>query len=158
MRLASSFDLGDSHHIIPGHLTKRKAGDACACPTKSQLMLDQNPTLEYGRPTPRHSLRRFAVALSIVIGVAVTLTTLCCAESAGGYDPVRSFISRLAFDRHLILFLPPLAIIGVAIGTIAWIKSQSTAALTGLVLCMIAFFGSMGVSAIHLVIDFWWRH
>jgi|SRR6185437_14335833 len=121
-------------------------------------MPDQSPTLDYRRPTPRHSLRRLAVALSIVIGVAVIVTTLCCAEAAGGYDPLSSFISRLAFDRHLIFFLPPLALIGVVTGTIAWIKSRSTAALTALVLCMIAFFGSMGASAIHLVIDFWWRH
>jgi len=124
----------------------------------SDLIRDQNPTLEYGRPTPRKSPRRFAVALAIVIGVAVIITSLCCAAPAGGYDPVRSFISRLAFDRHLIFFLPPLAIVAVVTAMIAWIKSQSTAALTGLVLSMIAFFGSMGVNALHLVVDFWWRH
>lgn len=121
-------------------------------------MPDQNPTLEYGRPTPRYSLRRFAVALSIVISVTVIATSVCCVATAGGYDPVSSFISRRAFDRHLILFLPPFAIGGLVITTVALIKSQSAAALTGVVLCMMASMGSMGASAIHLVIFFWIRH
>lgn len=121
-------------------------------------MDDQRQTLEYENATPRYA-PRIAVALPIVIGVAVSIVTLCCVATAGGYDPVSSFISRLAFDeKHLIFCLPPLAIIGVVVGTIGWIKSQRPAALTGLVLSMFAFFLSMGASAVHAVIYFWVRH
>ena len=120
----------------------------------SGLIHDQNPTLEYGRPTPRKSLRRVAVALSIVIGVAVTLTSLCCFFAIAGTDSVSSFILGLAYDKHWVLFLPPLTIVGIATGTVAWIKSRSTAAIFGIVLSMIAFFASMGVSAIDVVIYF----
>ena len=90
----------------------------------SDLIYDQNPTLEYGRPTPRKSLRRVTVALSIVIGAAVTLTSLCCFFAIAGTDSITSFILGLGYDKHWDLFLLPLTIVGIADGTVAWIKRK----------------------------------
>jgi len=128
-------------------------------PNKCDPMSDQNPTLEYGKATPRCSLRGFLVALSIVIGVAVTLTILALfvAFILQSYGFGDSFVLRLTFDDHLVLILPPLAIIGVVAGTIACAKNESTAAITGVVWAMIAFFASMGASAVDVIV-YLWRH
>jgi|SRR6185437_2324624 len=121
-------------------------------------MPDQQQTLEYERREPRHPLPRFASVLSIVIGVAVTITCVFCVLSVGGDGPVSYFFGEFAYDRYGALFLPPLTIIGILAATIARIKSRSVSAIIGIALCVIAFFASMLVSAIYLYFRWgWWR-
>jgi len=112
-------------------------------------MPEQQQTLEYERREPRHPLPRFASVLSIVIGVAVTITCVFCVISVG---------DNFAHDRYGALFLPPLAIIAFVAAIIARIKSRSMLAIIGIALSVIAFFASMLVSAIYMYFrSGWWR-
>jgi len=117
-------------------------------------MPDQKQTLEYSRPTPRFSLLRLDSVFSIVTGVAVTITSLGCFWAIDGYDDIHSAILRRAYDEHWVLFLPPVAVIGVVAGVISWKKTRSTASIFGIVLSSIAFAVSMVPCAIDRVLYF----